>query len=946
MTGLFDDVPPVTLSGPEATAPSHAVRALADGRYVAAWRDATGADAVLRFTLFDDTGTAVATGVAATVPANAGSIDFGFDILAFADGGFGFLYSSVAPGNPDATSRSVSLVTVGADATVGTPVQVNLTAALDQRDPAGAVLADGRILSVWATADTLDATPDQIVLRFLEADGSSGSAETVIDLSPIGTAQQVVDLSVTALDDGGAVITWSERAETGGFGFVWRGFSQFVDADGAPVGPQQALYSTTEQGTQCADLTVLTGGAVLAVWYDRRQPDGAPDNLGEIRGRLITPDGAVTGEDLVLNGFLTSVQELPAVAATPDGGFVVVYRDLSNLVDHVLRLARFDALGERIGSDIALDDEVQREIGLLVRNGYRLTELDVLPDGRIVMSYISGAEVLVRVLDTRGGSPIQWNGTVLDDRFHGGRGGDDLLGDDGDDHLFGRTGDDRLGGEDGADLLDGGAGNDRLTGGAGDDTLRGGSGNDILTGDAGADTLDGGTGADRMTGGSGDDAYVFDNAGDRATETAGGGIDLITTTRLSVDLGAFAEVENATVAAGLAVNLTGNALANILTGSGLANTLTGLDGDDTLIGGGGADALDGGNGRDRLDGGAGEDTMTGGAGNDTYLIAQAGDQVIETATGGTDDAIETGSFGIDLADHAFVENVTLSGSGDFALTGSLADNDLTGNSGDNTVLGLGGTDVLRGRDGADRLEGGDGSDTLSGDGGSDRLFGGAGNDRLDGGLGNDSMTGGTGNDTYVIDRASDFVIEAAGGGTDTVESSTVDIRMLTYAHVEHGRLTGTLDLDLTGTEGANVLTGNAGRNLLRGFLGDDRILGLGGTDSLVGDAGADTIIGGAGADILSGGTDADVFVFATGDSGATQATRDRITDFVSGTDRIDLQAVLDAGRFIGRTAFDGTAGQVRFVNGVLQADSDGDAVADFTLALTGVTAITAGDLIL
>ena len=42
---------------------------------------------------------------------------------------------------------------------------------------------------------------------------------------------------------------------------------------------------------------------------------------------------------------------------------------------------------------------------------------------------------------------------------------------------------------------------------------------------------------------------------------------------------------------------------------------------------------------------------------------------------------------------------------------------------------------------------------------------------LDGGAGTDTMAGGAGNDTYVVDTAGDVVTEAAGGGTDTVQSS-------------------------------------------------------------------------------------------------------------------------------------------------------------------------------
>lgn len=298
------------------------------------------------------------------------------------------------------------------------------------------------------------------------------------------------------------------------------------------------------------------------------------------------------------------------------------------------------------------------------------------------------------------------------------------------------------------------------------------------------------------------------------------------------------------------------------------------------------------------------------AGQTTRLEAQFGTQnikldVLVNAQGQAERFLTSGN--ITLLD-GVVRDVALLGIADASLGGGSGNDLLTGNSGHNLLTGGGGNDTLFG---------GAGNDTLRGDGGDDVLYGDTGNDELRGGAGNDTLFGGSGRDQLFGDAGDDLLF--GGAGNDR----------------------------LSGGNGNDTLDGGAGDDRLSGGRGRDRLIGGDGNDTLNGGEGRDTLIGGAGRDVLTGGAGADVFVFARIAHIGRGENSDRITDFESGLDRIDLRG-LDLS-FDGRR-FSGEEGSIRFRavdgNGQLQIDSSGNGKANAVLILDGITSFDSSDLLL
>src|SRR5262245_16361313 len=181
--------------------------------------------------------------------------------------------------------------------------------------------------------------------------------------------------------------------------------------------------------------------------------------------------------------------------------------------------------------------------------------------------------------------------------------------------------------------------------------------------------------------------------------------------------------------------------------------------------------------------------MEGVPANDTYFVDNAGDQVIEATSGGTDTVYSTVNY--TLAPNQEVEFLRVYGSAGLSLTTN------------------------------------DHSTYLIGGAGTDSLTGGAGNDRLDGAAGADIMAGGIGNDSYYVDNIGDQLHEEIGQGSDIVYAAT-SWTMALDQEIENLMAYGpgaTSDITLGGNNLNNILTGGSGNDTLNGGAGNDRLKG-------------------------------------------------------------------------------------------------------------------------
>jgi Ca2+-binding RTX toxin-like protein len=192
-----------------------------------------------------------------------------------------------------------------------------------------------------------------------------------------------------------------------------------------------------------------------------------------------------------------------------------------------------------------------------------------------------------------------------------------------------------------------------------------------------------------------------------------------------------------------------------------------------------------------------------------------------------------------------------------------------------------------------------------------------------------------------VDAAGDQIIDSAG--TDTVRTSlsgyTLAAGIENLTIIAAVGIAAAAGITVTGNDLANTVTGEAGNDTIDGGIGNDSLVGAAGNDSLIGGAGADSITGGAGADTLTGGAGNDLFAYTAAVGESTTTSRDVITDFVRGQDRIALSGLDANTATIGDQAFT-FRGALAF-NGAAQLRMSFDAVNNRTLITANTDANTA-----
>jgi Ca2+-binding RTX toxin-like protein len=737
---------------------------------------------------------------------------------------------------------------------VGPEILVNTAVRGSQRVQQVTALENGNFVVTWEDystgigGTTGDSSRSAIKTQVFTTQGDKIGSEILVNTA---TVNYQMDPKITALANGGFVVTWKDNSlgvgGATGDSDGWAVKAQVFTPAGDKTGSEILVNTTTVGNEENQKITALSNGGFVVTWNGANPGDRS---FAAINAQLFDAAGNKTGSEILVNTATESIQEFPQITDLANGGFVVTWTDWSQGVggatgdssERAVKAQVFTAAGDKIGSEILVNTATQS-----LQSGQRITGL------------------------TNGGFVVTW---VDDSRGIGGATGDS------DDWAIKAQVFTAAGAKTGSEILvntatQGTQANAQITSLANggfvvtwtdyneDDvkaqvfTAAGARiGSEILVNTATASSqqlpeitalpnggflvawvdlsegVGGATGDNsswavkaRMFSAAGDrigseflvNTAVLNSQGSPQTAVLGDNSFVVTWRDSSGGVGGATGERPGEGIKAQVFEITDHPTGVTITGTAQADTIDAVftppgepnptEQADTIFGLGSSDTIHGLGGDDKLNGGTGADAMHGGAGDDTYIVNHAGDTTIESAGQGTD--LVAAFVDFTLSDD--VEALVLKGSSDIDGIGNGLDNRLTGNTEANTLAGLVGNDILLGDDGDDRLLGGGGDDVLIGGAGKDVMFGGAGVDRYLFQATSDSMVGAE------RDVIKDFLV-----GADKIDLVQIDAN------------TGAADDQAFTFIGAGEFTGQAGE--LRATTAGDNTMIAGDVD---GNGGAD-----------------------------------------------------------------------------------------------------------
>ena len=234
---------------------------------------------------------------------------------------------------------------------LGTQFQLNTYTTGPQSDPSVAAAANGDFVVVWRSSNSsgTDTSSFSIQAQRFASDGSSLGAQ--FQVNTYTTYDQGFP-SVSAAPDGDFVVGWISRGSLGTDTSVTSIQAQRYASDGSAQGPEFQVNTYTTSGQGYLSVATAPDGDFIVTWQSRGS-FGTDTDERSIQAQRYASDGTAQGAEFQVNNYTTGTQKAPSVAASSDGGFVIVWHSYgspgTDSSDYSIQGQRFASDGSAMG---------------------------------------------------------------------------------------------------------------------------------------------------------------------------------------------------------------------------------------------------------------------------------------------------------------------------------------------------------------------------------------------------------------------------------------------------------------------------------------------------------------------------------------------------------------------------------------------------------------------
>lgn len=313
------------------------ISALNNGGFVIAWQSHDGVDDnssyAIKAQIFDETGNAI--GVEFLVNSQTDGSQSKPAISALSNGGFIITwYSNLDVNDTDSTSIKAQIYDktgneVGDEFLIENQVYDSLRPqSLTYSTPSITGLNEGGFVIDWVSEHVVGTKIYyNITAQIYDSNGNVLGDEFLVN-DHLSLAR--TDSTVTALNQGGFVISWTSHDTVGdahGFGVK----AQIFDKEGNSIGDEFLVNSQLNFSQLNPSITALSDGGFVITWGSK---DGVDDTSDYgIKAQIYDENGNAIGDEFLVNSQTNSHQRYPSITSLNDGGFVITWYSYDGVDD-------------------------------------------------------------------------------------------------------------------------------------------------------------------------------------------------------------------------------------------------------------------------------------------------------------------------------------------------------------------------------------------------------------------------------------------------------------------------------------------------------------------------------------------------------------------------------------------------------------------------------------